>query len=69
MPMTSRRVAEENQFAILATPWLLFPFERAIAMQGMGRFLKNSSLFHIKALTNPNPPGPAHHRLYSPYRK
>ncbi len=32
---TSRRLAEENQFAILATPWLLFPFERALAMQGM----------------------------------
>lgn len=35
----SRRLAEENQFAILATPWLLFPFERAHAMQGMEQFL------------------------------
>ena len=37
----SRRLAEENQFAILATPWLLFPFERAYAMQGMDTFLLN----------------------------
>jgi uroporphyrinogen decarboxylase len=35
------RLAEENQFAILATPWLLFPFERAYAMQGMETFLLN----------------------------
>ncbi len=38
---TARRLAEENQFAILATPWLLFPFERAYAMQGMEAFLLN----------------------------
>ena len=37
----SRRLADENQFAILATPWLLFPFERAFAMQGMDTFLLN----------------------------
>jgi uroporphyrinogen decarboxylase len=37
----ARRLAEENQFAILATPWLLFPFERAYAMQGMDTFLLN----------------------------
>ncbi len=35
------RLAEENQYAILATPWLLFPFERAYAMQGMEAFLLN----------------------------
>jgi len=35
------RLARENQFAILATPWLLFPFERAHAMQGMETFLMN----------------------------
>jgi uroporphyrinogen decarboxylase len=35
------RLAEEKQFAILATPWLLFPFERAYAMQGMDTFLLN----------------------------
>jgi uroporphyrinogen decarboxylase len=38
---TAGRLAEENQFAILATPWLLFPFERAIAMQGMETFMIN----------------------------
>jgi len=38
---TARRLAEENQYAILATPWLLFPFERAFAMQGMEVFLAN----------------------------
>jgi uroporphyrinogen decarboxylase len=37
----ARRLAEENQFAIMATPWLLFPFERAFAMQGMETFLAN----------------------------
>jgi uroporphyrinogen decarboxylase len=35
------RLADENQYAILATPWLLFPLERAIAMQGMEAFLMN----------------------------
>jgi uroporphyrinogen decarboxylase len=38
---SARRLAEENQYAILATPWLLFPFERAFAMQGMKPFLMN----------------------------
>jgi len=37
----ARLLAEQNQFAILATPWLLFPFERAHAMQGMEAFLMN----------------------------
>jgi uroporphyrinogen decarboxylase len=37
----ARRIAEANQYAILATPWLLFPFERAYAMQGMEMFLLN----------------------------
>jgi len=40
----ARRLAEENQYAILATPWLLFPFERAHAMQGLETFLVNMSL-------------------------
>jgi len=35
------RLAAENQYAIMATPWLLFPFERAHAMQGMDVFLMN----------------------------
>jgi uroporphyrinogen decarboxylase len=37
----AKRLAEENEYAILATPWLLFPFERAYAMQGMEMFLLN----------------------------
>ena len=37
----ARRLADENEYAILATPWLLFPFERAYAMQGMETFLLN----------------------------
>ncbi len=37
----ARQLAKENQFAIMATPWLLFPFERAYAMQGMETFLLN----------------------------
>jgi len=40
----ARQLAEENQYAILATPWLLFPFERAYAMQGMEKFLLNMAL-------------------------
>ena len=41
---SARRLAEENQYAILATPWLLFPFERAYAMQGMEVFLLNMAM-------------------------
>jgi len=41
---TARRLADENQFAIMATPWLLFPFERAHAMQGMEPFLLNMAM-------------------------
>lgn len=37
----AQKLADENQYAIMATPWLLFPFERAIAMQGMEAFLSN----------------------------
>lgn len=40
----ARLLARENQFAILATPWLLFPFERAHAMQGMETFLMNMAM-------------------------
>ena len=40
----ARRLDEENQYAILATPWLLFPFERAYAMQGMETFLLNMGM-------------------------
>jgi uroporphyrinogen decarboxylase len=41
----AKRFADENQYAILATPWLLFPFERSFAMQGMDRFLGNMLRF------------------------
>ncbi len=34
-------LAADNQYAIMATPWLLFPFERAIHMQGMETFFLN----------------------------
>lgn len=34
----AQALAEEGYYAIMATPWLLFPFERAIAMRGMERF-------------------------------
>ena len=37
----AQRLADENEYAIMATPWLLFPFERAHAMQGMDVFLLN----------------------------
>jgi len=42
---TARRLAGQNEYAIMATPWLLFPFERAHAMQGMDVFLLNMALY------------------------
>jgi len=38
------RLAAENRYAIMATPWLLFPLERAFAMQGMETFLMNLAM-------------------------
>jgi uroporphyrinogen decarboxylase len=38
-------LAEANEYAILATPWLLFPLERAFAMQGMDTFLLNLAIY------------------------
>lgn len=38
------KIAAENQYAIMATPWLLFPLERAFAMQGMDNFLLNLAI-------------------------
>jgi uroporphyrinogen decarboxylase len=35
------RLREANEFAVLGAPWLMFPFERAFAMQGMEDFLPN----------------------------
>lgn len=40
----ARKLADANDYAILATPWLLFPFERAYAMQGLENFLLNMGL-------------------------
>ena len=38
------QLAVQNEYAILGTPWLLFPFERAHAMQGMEMFLLNMAM-------------------------
>src|SRR5258706_10503845 len=32
---------QENKYAIVGTPWLAFPLERAFAMQRMDRFMLN----------------------------
>jgi len=37
----SKYLHEETDFAVIGTPWLLFPFERAHAMQGLDNFLVN----------------------------
>ncbi len=37
----AKKLADENKYAILATPWLAFPLERAFAMQRMDRFMAN----------------------------
>jgi uroporphyrinogen decarboxylase len=34
----------ENEYAVIGTPWLLFPLERACAMQGMDTFLMHMAL-------------------------
>ena len=39
LPELTQRLAAENRYAIMGTPWLLSPFERAIDMQGMERLL------------------------------
>ena len=39
------RLAAEHRYAVMATPWLLFPLERAFAMQGMDTFLMNLALY------------------------
>ncbi len=41
---TARKLAVGNEYAILATPWLLFPLERAFAMQRMDNFLLNLAM-------------------------
>jgi len=40
----ARWLARDGRYAIFATPWLLFPFERAIAMQGLDTFLMRMAL-------------------------
>ncbi|MBS3813969.1 hypothetical protein KGY63_01120 [Candidatus Bipolaricaulota bacterium] len=40
-------IIKQGDYAIMATPWLLFPLERAFAMQGMDVFLQNT-------VTNPD---------------
>lgn len=39
------RLDAENRYAIIGTPWLLFPLERAFAMQGMDNFLMNLAAY------------------------
>lgn len=34
-------LASEGRYAVMGCPWLLFPFERAHALQGLDRFLEN----------------------------
>ena len=38
------QLVADGRHAIMATPWLLFPFERALAMQGMETFLLNMAM-------------------------
>jgi uroporphyrinogen decarboxylase len=37
----AQKLRDEGEYAIVGTPWLLFPFERAHAMQGLDRFMMN----------------------------
>ena len=37
----AQKLANENQYGVLATPWLAFPLERAYAMQRMDKFMLN----------------------------
>ena len=40
----AQRLAAEGRYALVGAPWLLFPLERAFALQGMDHFLVNLSL-------------------------
>ncbi len=40
----ARQLHQETDYAVIGTPWLLFPFERAHALQGMDTFLMNMGL-------------------------
>ncbi len=41
----TKQLVQENQYAIMGVPWLLFPLERAFAMQGMDTFLLNMAMY------------------------
>ena len=40
----AQKLADEKRFAIMATPWLMFPLERAFGLQGMDKFLMNLAM-------------------------
>ncbi len=40
----AHQLAQDNRYAIIGTPWLLFPFERACSLQGLDKFLLNMAL-------------------------
>lgn len=40
----AQKLRAETDYAIMGTPWLLFPFERAHAMQGLDQFLLNMAM-------------------------
>ena len=40
----AQNLADEKWFAIMATPWLMFPLERAFGLQGMDKFLMNLAM-------------------------
>jgi uroporphyrinogen decarboxylase len=40
----ARELSSDGRYAVIGCPWLLFPFERAHAMQGLDRFLENMLL-------------------------
>jgi len=37
-------IKNNSNYSVMATPWLLFPFERAFAMQGLDKFLLNMAM-------------------------
>jgi len=41
----ARKLAEDNEYAIMAIPWLMFPLERSFGLQGMNTFLMNMALY------------------------
>jgi uroporphyrinogen decarboxylase len=41
----ARKLREDGEYAIIGTPWLLFPFERAHALQGLDTFLMSMRLY------------------------